>query len=159
MQHLLTLSEGEHPTPLGSEHRVPASTALPVPGGRVGEGGGRSVSPTNLYLTDRAFCPPPHLVCGPQHQAQRRRLVTVGVTWELSWHHTKLLIYFQQLLWAPGHLRGHAPCPQPPGHQRLGQVCCPLICICYLAPRMRRINLGLPHSYMVPSLAPTRLSL
>ena len=32
---------------------------LSAPGGRVQEGGGRSVSPANLYLTDTAFRPPP----------------------------------------------------------------------------------------------------
>ena len=57
MKLLLVLS-GVRPTPLCSEHLCPPPLLI-APGGRVQEGGGRSASPTNLYLTDTAFHSPP----------------------------------------------------------------------------------------------------
>lgn len=121
---------------------VPASTTDCL---RQGAGCRREVAalcppPTCILLIQLSVLP--HLVCGPQHQAQRSHLITGNY-----------LIAFLGPHKAPhafpaASLSTRTPewsCPQPPGHQRLGQACCPLICIGHLAPGMRRINLGLPH--------------
>ena len=108
---------------------------LSAPGGRVQEGGGRSVSPANLYLTDTAFRPPPPSVW-PTAPGSKKPPDNCG----------NYLIAFLGPHKAPhafsaASLSTRTPewsCSQPPGHQRLGQACCPLICIGHLAPGMRR---------------------
>lgn len=129
------------------------------------EGGGRSVSLTNLGLTDTAFRPPP-----PQCVAHSARLKAPG-----DWGGYRRALLAPRK--APHAFPGPPPstrapegsCPPSPQdiRDRGRQACCPLICTGHLAPGMRRINLGLPHlvngsltgSNQAVSLLPAQLRL